>query len=172
MINSGKYSEYYWIEIVSENYKMDTLILEFPEFFIDKYLSIVSFDSDSFIPTDEELQRGWIYEDEIAYFDKVTAFELSQNSLFDIYDQWLLFDTKQRFKSMENFVNYIGFSIDLNESLELLKLKETKRFWNQIEKIKPQKFILNGDKLIFGTINNMEFEKVKASCQQHKYHPK
>ncbi|TCN55608.1 hypothetical protein D0809_16250 [Flavobacterium circumlabens] len=166
MINSGKYSEYYWIEIVSDSYNMDSLILLFPEFIIDKYLSIVSFDSDSFVPTDDELQRGWVYEDEIAYFDKVTAFELSQNSLFDIYDQWLLFDTKQRFKSMDIFVNYSGFSIDLNESREMLTLKDTERFWNQIEKIKPQKFILNGDKLIFGTNNRMEFEKVKASCQQ------
>ena len=166
MINSGKYSEYYWIEIVSDSYNMDSLILLFPEFIIDKYLSIVSFDSDSFVPTDDELQRGWVYEDEIAYFDKVTAFELSQNSLFDIYDQWLLFDTKQRFKSMDIFVNYSAFSIDLNESREILTLKDTERFWNQIEKIKPQKFILNGDKLIFGTNNHMEFEKVKASCQQ------
>lgn len=166
MINSGKYSEYYWIEIVSDSYNMDSLILLFPEFIIDKYLSIISFDSDSFVPTDDELQRGWVYEDEIAYFDKVTAFELSQNSLFDIYDQWLLFDTKQRFKSMDIFVNYSGFSIDLNASREILTLKDTERFWNQIEKIKPQKFILNGDKLIFGTNNHMEFEKVKASCQQ------
>ena len=91
-----------------------------------------------------------------------------ENSLFDIYDQWLLFDTKQRFNSMDIFVNYSGFSIDLNESREILKLKETKSFWNQIERIRPQQFILNGDKLIFGTNNHKEFEKVKASCLQHK----
>lgn len=67
---------------------------------------------------------------------------------------------------MDIFVNYSAFSIDLNESREILTLKDTERFWNQIAKIKPQKFILNGDKLIFGTNNHMEFEKVKASCQQ------
>ena len=75
---------------------MNSLISEFPELIIDKYFSIVSFDSDSFLPTESELKRGWIYENEIAYFDEMTEFELSQKSLFDIYDQWLIFEKKQR----------------------------------------------------------------------------
>lgn len=166
MINSGKYKDYYWIEISSKKYDMDSLIFNFPEFIIDKYLSIVSFDSDSFLPTEFELKRGWIYENEIAYFDEVTEFELSQKSLFDIYDQWLIFEKKQRFKTMEIFVNYGGFSTDLNESRNKLELADTKRFWNQIEEINPQKFILNGDRLIFGTIKQTEFEKVKANVQK------
>ena len=81
MINSGTYKDYYWIEILSEKYDMNSLISEFPEFIIDKYLSIFSFDSDSFLPTDSEFRRGWIYENEIAYFDEMTKFELSQNEL-------------------------------------------------------------------------------------------
>ncbi|WAC02154.1 hypothetical protein N7U66_20655 [Lacinutrix neustonica] len=166
MINSGTYKDYYWIEILSEKYDMNSLISKFPELIIDKYLSIVSFDSDSFLPTESELKRGWTYENEIAYFDEMTEFELSQKSLFDIYDQWLIFEKKQRFKAMEIFVNYGGFSTDLNESRNELELADTKRFWNQIEEIKPSRFILNGDKLIFGTIKQTEFEKVKASCQQ------
>ena len=166
MINSGTHKDYYWIEILSDKYGMNSLISEFPELIIDKYLSIVSFDSDSFLPTESELKRGWIYENEIAYFDEMTEFELSQKSLFDIYDQWLIFEKKQRFKTMEIFVNYGGFSTDLNKSRNELELADTKRFWNQIEEIKPSRFILNGDKLIFGTIKQTEFEKVKASCQQ------
>ena len=166
MTKSGKHNEYYWIETLPDNYNMDSLISEFPEFVIDKCLSIVSFDSDSFLPTESELQRGWVYKNEIAYFDNMTKFELFQNSLFDIYDQWLIFDKKQRFESMEIFVNYGGFSTDLNESRKILELADTKRFWNQIEKIRPQKFILNGDNLIFGTTNEKEYIKVKASYQQ------
>src|SRR5690606_37682551 len=108
-------------------------------------------DSDTFLPTESEIQRGWIYENEIAYFDQMNEYELSQNSLFDIYDQWLIFDKKERYKSMDIFVNYSGFSTDLSESRKTLELSVTNRFWNEIERIKPQKFILNGDKLIFGT---------------------
>ncbi|MCK8482272.1 hypothetical protein [Psychroserpens algicola] len=166
MIASGKYKEYYWIEILSKHYNMNSLISEFPEFIIDKCLSVISFDSDSFQPTESELKRGWIYENEIAYFDKMTEFELSKISLFDVYDQWLIFDNKQRFKTMEIFVNYGGFSTELNEYRKELKLADTKRFWNQIEEINPNRFILNGDKLIFGTNKQSEIEKVKASCQQ------
>ena len=145
---------------------MNSLISEFPELIIDKCLSIISFDSDSFLPTESELKRGWTYENEIAYFDKMTEFELLQNSLFDIYDQWLIFDNKQRFKTMEIFVNYSGFSAELRESRTELELADTIRFWNQIENIKPNRFILNGDKLIFGTNKHSEFEKVKASYHQ------
>lgn len=162
MINSGKHNEYYWIEILSNNDNMKYLISEFPEFILNKYLSIVSFDSDSFLPTKSELNRGWIYENEIAYFDQITESELSQDSLFDIYDQWLIFENKQRFNSMDIYVNFSGFSVELNESRKTFELSVTSRFWNDVERIKPQKFILNGDRFIIGTNNQMEFEKVKS----------
>ncbi|MEO9953136.1 hypothetical protein [Nonlabens sp.] len=141
---------------------MKSLIYKFPEFILDKYLAIVSFDSDSFLPTKSELNRGWIYENEIAYFDQITESELSQDSLFDIYDQWLIFDNRQRFNSMDIYVNFSGFSVDMNESRKTFELSVTKRFWNEVDQIKPQKFILNGDKFIIGTNNQMEFEKVKS----------
>ena len=163
MINSGKHNEYYWIEILSNNDNMKYLISKFPEFILDKYLSIVSFDSDSFLPTKSELNRGWIYENEIAYFDQITESELSQDSLFDIYDQWLIFENKQRFNSMDIYVNFSGFSVELNESRKTFELSVTSRFWNDVERIKPQKFILNGDRFIIGTNNQMEYEKVKSS---------
>lgn len=105
-------------------------------------------------------------ENEIAYFDNIDTFELSQNNIFDIYDQWLLFDYKVRFENMESFVIYSGFSVDLNMSKNRIGLIDTKRFWNQIDQIKPQKFIINGDKLIFGTNSSLEFTKVKLSYEQ------
>lgn len=161
MIKSGINNGYYWVEIPFEIYQMDDLISTFPDFIINKCLAIVSFDSDSFLPTKTELKRGWVYENEIAYFDYMTPIELNQNAIFDIYDQWLIFDKKQRFKEMDIFVNYVGFSIDTDEKRNKYQKLDTNKFWSQIHSIKPQKFILNGEKLIFGTNNKSEFEKVE-----------
>lgn len=161
MIKTGKNKDYFWIEVVSEKLYMDEIIVNFPEFFINKYLAIISFDSDSFIPTESELSRGWIYENEIAYFDGLTEFELAQDSLFDIYDQWLLFDNEKRINEMETFVNYSNFFIDIHDKNDSIELATTLKFWEQIEEIQPQKFILNGGKLIFGTSNEKEFRNLK-----------
>lgn len=92
-MTTSKEDKYYWIEFVSDNIGMNFLVSNFPETILEKTLAIVSFDSDSFLPTKAEFERGWIYKKEI----------------------------------------------------------------------KPQNFILNGDKFIFGTDNQTEYEKIKAS---------
>ena len=166
-MTTRKQDKYYWIEFVSNNIGMDFLISNFPEIILDKTLAIVSFDCDSLLPTKEEFERGWIYENEIAYFDKVNTFELSQNSIFDIYDQWLIFDEKQRFNTMDIYASYGAFSVNINSNeKDQLQLFATKKFWKEIEEIKPQKFILNGDKFIFGTDNETEYKKIKGSIRQ------
>lgn len=160
MLTTGKHNDYYWLDAVSHHDFMEMLITEFPEFILGKYLAVLAFDSDSFLPTEDELRRGWMYNHEIAYFDTLNAFELSQKSLVGGYDQWLIFDTLNRFNPIDLYVNYDGFSINLKESANHLETAVINRFWQDIEDLKPQKFILNGDHFIFGTNDLMEFEKI------------
>lgn len=161
MIKTGSYKNYYWIEILSDSYGMANLLTDLPELVIDKHLAIVSFDSGSFLPTEEELKRGWVYENEIAYFDKLNEYELSQDGLFDIYDQWLIFNDKRRFDSMDIYVNYSRFSVDFDRTKTDLEKGDTKRFWLDVEKIQPQEIILNGNLLTIITTDNLKIEKIK-----------
>ena len=115
IIRKGNYDKYYWIEIQSDDFVMEKFIKEFSKFLINLNLSIISFDGGSFIPTDEEYKRGWKYKNQIAYFDNINEEELDTN-VFDVYDQWFLFDKPTEIIDSVNFVIYSGFTVDVNIS--------------------------------------------------------
>jgi hypothetical protein len=167
-INKGIRNNYKWIESDSDYIRISDFIQRFPDFFIGFQLAIISFDSDSFIPTIEELNRGWTMNNEIAYYPKLTKEELNQPICDNSYDQWLLFERPQEIDSMDIYVNYTGFSMvdDLsfvdNSKIDIKAISENvrNRFWVDIERLSPSKFILYGDKFIFGTTNDLEIEQI------------
>jgi len=167
-ISKGIRNNYKWIESDSDYIRISDIIERFPDFFLDFQLAIISFDSDSFIPTTDEINRGWTMKNQIAYFPKLTIYELNQPIYDNSYDQWLLFEQPQEIDSMDIYVNYTGFSMidslsfEDNSKVDLKALSENvrNRFWTEIERLSPSKFILHGDKFIFGTTNDLEIEKI------------
>jgi hypothetical protein len=159
-IISGQTDNYYWLECSCESYDLTQFLTEFKSAVLTINLAVISFDSDSFVPTEDEYLRGWIYENEIAYFDNLNQQEL-EGAICDQYDQWLLFDQPTRFEKFDIYVNYGAFSLsELYDSTELNKSVKS-NFWREIASVKPTKFILDGDRFIFGTNNEIELNELK-----------
>ena len=64
-ISRGIRNNYKWIESDSDYIRICDIIERFPDFFIEFQLAIISFDSGSFIPTTDEINRGWTMKKQI-----------------------------------------------------------------------------------------------------------
>jgi len=165
-IITGQRDNYYWLETDSDKLKLSDIIDNFSELLIGKHLAVISFDGDSFVPTEEEIKRGWIYKNEIAFYNPLTEEELSRPVFDNNYDQWYLFKDKTEIDQAEIFVIYGGFTLqekaNINERQDhnTIMKNDQERFWREIISLKPHSFILHGDNFIFGTKRKEEFEKI------------
>ncbi|AEA45066.1 hypothetical protein [Fluviicola taffensis] len=158
---TGSQNDYHWIEVLSGDKTINHFIQDFSQFIVDKHLAIICFDSGPFVRTDEEIQRGWYFKNDVAYFDKVNHQEL-EVPIYDNYDQWLLFDKPTEVNDMDTFVNHQGFSLNPENLLANPAIKlNSIDFWNSIESFKPSKFLLDGDFFIYGTIVVDEIKEIK-----------
>lgn len=164
-IKSGNRSGYWWIETNADDKNITSFVNHFADFILNKTLAIVAFDGDSFVPTEDELRRGWIFKNEIAYFSSLNAEELKTPIFDNSYDQWLLFDKYTEFAPIDIYVNYGGFT--LADDVKALDFQQNLRdkFWTDIATIKPSNFILYGDNFIYGTARKEEIETmIKEWC--------
>ncbi|TGD58167.1 hypothetical protein [Flavobacterium humi] len=163
ILKTGHTNNYFWIE-TSSNYKtINEFLSGFSKFILHKNLAIVSFDSDSFIPTEGEKKRGWRYKNEIAYFDNINAKEL-EGPIFDIYDQWFLFDYPTEINEIPIFVNYLGFSIDGNTiNNNPFAIHDLNCFWETIARVKPSCFLLCGDNFTYGSTSAIEINEIEKA---------
>ncbi len=160
IIKEGKTGNIFWIEFSTEKDLMFDFISKFSAFLINETLAIISFDGDSFIPTEQEYKRGWKYDNEIAYFENLNSKELL-GDIYDIYDQWYILNyNSPEVSQNEIFVTISGFSIDNNTSNLLMK-NTTKRFWETITRQEIKKFVINGDNFSYGSINKDEIDQIK-----------
>lgn len=158
---SGNRRGYWWIETNVNDQDITSFINHFADFILNKTLAIIAFDGDSFVPTEDELKRGWIFKDEIAYFNNLNAEELNTPIFDNSYDQWFLFDKYTEFAPIDIYVNYGGFT--LADDVKALDFQQNLRdkFWIDIATIKPSSFILCGNNFIYGTTRKQEIEKMK-----------
>jgi len=173
----GNKKNYYWIEFGSSDFDLIDLVKNIPNLLIGKYIGIVCFDGGVFTPTEKELTRGWYKENDISYSPKINKIELN-GPIYETYDQWCLFKTKTEFDKMTDFVNYGAFTlkdreVELNNidptwdkkalkaSIESTKSLQTK-FWSEVEIIKPESVIINGDFFIYCTKNKKEISELKT----------
>lgn len=61
-VREGKTDNIYWIEFSTENNLMEKFVSEFQKFIVNKNLAVIAFDSDCMILTEEEINRGWKFE--------------------------------------------------------------------------------------------------------------
>ncbi|WP_291122034.1 hypothetical protein [Empedobacter sp. UBA7620] len=161
-VREGKTDNIYWIEFSTENNLMKNFVFEFQKFIVNKNLAVIAFDSDCMILTEEEINRGWKFENEIAYFDNLNIVELNE-PIFDIYDQWFILKNNSRITNSDIFVNYSGFTIDISNTKDLLNKNIALRFWKTIRDEEVEKFILNGDNFSFGSINENDIIEIKKA---------
>lgn len=161
-INIGHKKNYHWLETTSDCKSFKDFIFDFSGFILEKNLAIISFDSDSFIPTKEEYDRGWTYKNEIAYFNNLNLVELN-GPIYDIYDQWFIFDTPTEIDNVDIFVNYSGFSLNPDIPKENPTNGVMERFWKTIEHLQPSNFLLCGDAFIYGTLIEFEIKEILQS---------
>jgi hypothetical protein len=160
-MKSGNRSGYWWIETNVNDRDITSFTDCFAYFILNKTLAIVAFDGDSFVPSEDELKRGWIFKNEIAYFNNLNAEELKTLIFDNSYDLWLLFDEYTEFAPIDIYANYGGFT--LADDIKALDFQQSlrERFWIDITTIKPSNFILCGDNFIYGTTRKEEIEIMK-----------
>jgi hypothetical protein len=138
-----------------------------PEVVLGKYIAITSIDSGPLQPTDEERSTGWDSRGQIAYSPKVESVESLPRA---DYDEWYIFDNPtdlgtshlgenifevpQEQGHVSVLVNYC-FALHRPEMKDLATL-----FWKQIEWIRPESYIADGDYLNFVTVNKALFARI------------
>lgn len=172
---TGKYQDFYWVEFATSDFDLITMVKTIPHLIIGKYIGIVCFDSGGFIPTKEELQRGWRTNKRVSFSPIMNKSELD-GPIFENNDQWCLFKKQTDFDEMTDFVNYGGFrlldrtsELDIIDStwdktalkveIEYIKSLQAK-FWNEVENINPHNIIINGDFFIFCTKDEKEIKTI------------
>jgi hypothetical protein len=174
---SGQAGEYRWL--ATGRYVLHDLLEACPEAVLGKCLVVSSFDSGHLVPTPKELKKGWLVHGRLAVLPRVAAIgELPH----DLYDEWYIFASPTLPKIAEIFVNYGGFtlrpmsvaeeferarnSVGAIADLKMIQQEFDRQqgvidsFWAQMEQVRPESYISDGDNLIFATSDPKLFERV------------
>jgi hypothetical protein len=171
MLQVGTRGRYDWL--VSE-YQIDDLLRTCPETVLNKYLAITSFDSGPLSLSENEKAAGWQSRGSIAYSPRVTTVH---DLPHDLFDEWyvleapvdlggLLSPAKNPFEaSLQKglvcpFVNFGGFSLSrpaMKDPADML--------WQQLEWIRPESYIADGDYLNFVSSNRDIFGAVQKALR-------
>lgn len=149
---TGKNGDYYWIEWQDGNKLLSSLLSESPQIVLEKYLVNTSFDSGSLSLSDEELELGWYNQNELTYSPQIKSIESIAGYG---YDEWYVFDSLKTFDNYEVFVNYLGFSVH-----DTMPDGIQEAFWLQLEQIKPETFLAEGDNLVCVTRGRELFNQI------------
>lgn len=153
MIRTGQNREYCWCQFgedISANvYKLVV------DNHIGSHLCITSFDSGPLLPSQKEIDSGWLKAGSVMMSPEITD---TFDPPYDQYDEWYLVDTKVFPQTEpEVFVNYAGFYLETKATLELDRdatwdkhsldylepLQE--RFWDQLRSVSPITYLAVGD---------------------------
>jgi len=140
---SGRHNDYFWVEW--KDGFLSKLLDCVPEIVLDHYLINTSFDSGNLTLSDEEQQQGWRSDGKLTYSPRI----MDVRSIpYYGFDEWLVFADPKEIQSWEAIVNHHGFSLadPIYESLH-------ERFWSQIEGVRSESYLADGDRLIFVTRN-------------------
>jgi len=170
----GTTGEYQWLTATKES--IDSILSACPQVVLDKYLAITSLDSGPVALSEEELNLGWESRNCIAYSKKIQSIEKLPH---EWYDEWYVFNTPtdmgklwegnvfdvplQR-GAVATFVNFGDFCLqDPDPARQVL----ADLFWTQLEAVRPESYIADGDFLNFVSCDKLLFEIVRAAFVAH-----
>ena len=137
----GCQSDYFWVEW--EHGFLSRLLVCVPDVVLGRYLVNTSFDSGSLTLSDEERRHGWRSAGQLTYSPGITDVQWVPH---DQFEEWLVFAAPTEIQSWEALVNYSGISLT-NPICDSLH----ERLWSQIESVRPESYLADGDRLIFIT---------------------
>lgn len=168
MITFGSQGPYEWL-VTDQQFDLLQIC---PEVVLGKYVAITSIDSGPFVPTDEERAGRWENRGQIAYSPRVENVERLPRADFD---EWYIFngpadlgighlgqnvfEVPQEPGHVSVLVNYF-FALHRPEMKALAAL-----FWNQIEWIRPESYMGDGDYLNFVSMNKTLFASVRGAVK-------
>jgi len=185
MASSGHRGEYQWL--VSEQMDIHRLLKILPEVALGKCLAISLFDSGPLVPTDEERNKGWQVHGRLTVVpDVVDVRDLPS----DLYDEWYLFTSPTMPEIPETFTNCGGFtleppqvsqefaraqaSVGAQADVKMIQQAAERQqelldsFWAQMERVRPDTYIGDGDHFVFVTLNSLLFEKVQKAVRSRQ----
>src|SRR5208337_4277448 len=185
MASSGQRGEYQWL--VSEQIDIHRLLEILPEVALGKCLAISLFDSGPLVPTDEERSKGWQVHGRLTVVPEVVVVgDLPSEQ----YDEWYLFTSPTMPEIPETFANCGGFTLEppqvslqfaraqasVGAQADLKMIQQAAEmqqelldsFWAQMERVRPDTYIGDGDHFVFVTVNSLLFEKVQIAVRSHE----
>jgi hypothetical protein len=142
---TGRRGDYYWI--VWESQFLGELVAAVPQIAVGKYVVITSFDSGPFVPSDDLKSKGWILKSGLAFSPQIAR---PDDLPRDQYDEWYIYPTRREIDPPEVFINYGGFQLRYYAAdIELHGLLQ--RFWLQMERLRPESYLAEGESLMFAT---------------------
>lgn len=168
-IIKGQSNQFYWLEITDGSFCLQDLLRNFPDILLNKFLAVAYFDSSPLKLVSEEITEGWYEKNDIAYSPMLTE-SLIKHLPCEQYDQWYLFSNQNEIVQTSDFANHSGFSL-ANQPIDQ-EGKESgftgkdwvRKFWEELELINPQSFILDGDNFIFVSKSEKEIEQIELYC--------
>ncbi len=168
-LTTGSNGTYQWL--TTDEHALDDLLKCRPDAVQGKYLAITSIDS-GFLALDSELKSaGWESRNNIAYSPQIQSVEKLP---LGGYDEWYVFDapmdlgelcdgnpfdTPQKVRRVQVFINYGGFNLWDPVYDTLIAL-----FWKQLEWINPESYLADGsDYLIFVSRNKNLFHAARQA---------
>ena len=168
MLTVGSQGLYEWL-VTDQEFDLLQLC---PEVVLGKYIAITSIDSGPLVPTDKEKAAGWESRGQIAYSPKLESVESLPRAG---WDEWYIFgsptdlgtshlgenvfEVPQERGHVSVLVNY-GFALHDPELKDLATL-----FWQQIEWIRPESYIADGDYLNLVSMNKTLFARVRDAVK-------
>jgi hypothetical protein len=177
----GQHGQYRWLS--SADHELSAFVRLCPGVLIGRRVAVTSFDSGALTIREQEKNLGWTSDDrriysfdfgnaankhqdlKIAYSPVLTCVDGSPHEMNNVcrdgYDEWYVFDGDVPDSDLECFVNWMGFSLpDSEDFFDWLR----ERFWNEMERAKPESYISEGTAgLTFVTRNTDLFGRVVAA---------
>ena len=171
-MNEGKTGRYWWIE--GTDFRLHDLVVACPELLRGKTVAITSFDSGPLVPSSGESRRGWHANKGVLYAPDVDD---PRELPHEHYDEWYIFDIPSSFEPDDRYVNYGDFflrdpsyqlreadptwdKVGITERIEHQQERQLK-FWKFVERIAPRSFVLDGERLIFGSRVQEDLQRVR-----------
>lgn len=160
MVYVGSQGQYSWIEFEWNAEELPTLIKEFPQLLVGRYVAITSHDSGPMPLDDHDLGRGWSVSNGVAVSPRIRNSEDIPHTCG--WDEWWTFvDEPAEITPMEAFINNSAFTLVdppiRNEGLEdeaaLQYLSRQQRrwqdaFWSQIARVGAEAYLADGERLL------------------------
>jgi hypothetical protein len=168
----GNHNRYFWLE--SEDARLFDLLRICPQVVEGKYVVVTACDSGPLKLVEEERALGWTTQGPLAYSPKIERADWVPQGE---YDEWYIFPAATRMDIPEVFVNDSGFTfLDPGQQQkvldptwdremhaewrEILSEKQS-RFWRQLEAIRPETYVAEGNRLILVTSNLGCYETIR-----------